>query len=1025
MSRIKTALRGDSVRGALLGLITGLALALAASWLELRDSRLPLGMAAFLQVQSSQPLLWMVDAAPVLLALLGLLLGQRRMMRSEIKQKIEELAAERTAKLAAENLELRQEIEERERIDRIISQGKKAWEATFDGVSDLIVLTDQESTITRCNYAVIQRLQTTYHDVIGKKFNHVFFGVDSPAQISGVMYGKDIEIPRLGGWFDLSSYPLVFDGGQEGAIFVIRDVTDRIREETEIRRQKQFFEALVQNSPVAIVTLDLEQKIISFNPAFLNLFGYSSSEVLGRDLDELLLPLGASSEAENLFRQMGKGGTVHGLAQRFRKDGKAVDVEFFRVPVVVGEERLGSLAIFHDISELVRARREAEAADRAKGEFLATMSHEIRTPMNGIIGMLELTLTTDLSYEQRDYLETARESADSLLSLLNDILDFAKIEAGHLGLDIIDFDLRSMVEGTVHALSQRAEAKDLEIACLIYSDVPSRLRGDPGRIRQVLVNLIGNAIKFTESGEVVVRVSCEAQTATHATLRFAVTDTGIGIPKERQSAIFERFIQVDSSIKRKYSGAGLGLAISKQLIQLMKGRIEVESEPGRGSTFWFVVTLEKQVESQQPELQIPASLNDLKVLVIDDNATNRMILTKMLESFHCHAAAANGANEGIEMLRASAKAGEPFHTVLLDMQMPEVDGEQALKLIKSDPLIRDVNVVVLTSIGHRGNASRLSAHGCAGYLLKPARLYQLYEVLLTLQERKQLSAEQLVPPLITRQTVTGKIRRDARILIAEDNPINQKLAMVLLQKAGYAVDCVENGHQAMDALRKRKYNLILMDVQMPEMDGLEATRLIREQEVSADHRIPIIAMTAHAMADDKDLCLAAGMDDYVSKPIETAELLSVIERWTGQLPSLPADKKTKKEAQPVPALAEEQGESVPVDVGKAMPRFDNDFDFFSEMLAEFVQQLEKRQQQLQEALDQGDAETMARLSHNIKGIAANFSAEGLFGVARELEQKAKKGDLSRAPDLLKQLAAEVQRLRLFMKHNFAAIKVSR
>ncbi|NMC78740.1 MAG: response regulator [Chloroflexi bacterium] len=985
----------------------------------------PMNFTAFLQMQGNQPWLWlMADLAPIVLGVLGWLWTQQQSAVEAIDEQVEGKVAEQMAKLMADNLALQQKIEERDRLDHIISQGKKAWEATFDGVSDLIILTDKESTITRCNRAAIQRLGTTYRELIGQKFNQVFFGVDSPISVNGTVYRKDIEIPRLeGGWFDLSSYPLVFDGEVEGAIFVIRDVTERIRDEAEIKRQKQFFEALVQNSPVAIVTLDLQQKIVSFNSAFLNLFGYDSEEVLGCDLDELLHSPPEAQDSEDLFRQVGKGNAVHGTAQRYRKDGKVVEVEFFRVPVLVEGEHLGALAMFHDITELVRARRDAEAADRAKSEFLATMSHEIRTPMNGIIGMIELTLMTDLTTEQRDYQETARESADSMLSLLNDILDFAKIEAGHLDLDVVDFDLRSMVEGAVYGLSQRAENKNIEIACLIYTDVPSKLKGDPGRIRQVLVNLISNSIKFTEAGEVVVRVSCDRQTDTHATLRFSVADTGIGIPKDRQDAIFERFIQVDSSLRRRYSGAGLGLAISKQLVQLMKGRIGVDSDLGKGSTFWFVVTLEKQPEGEQQEFTVPESLNDMKVLIVDDNATNRTILSKMVESFHCHATAVIGAREAVEAMQTAAKAGEPFQTVLLDMQMPEVDGEQTLELIKADPLIRDAKVVILTSIGHRGNANELAAKGCAGYLLKPVRLYQLYEVLLTLQERKQIPTGSLDTKLFNRQPSTGRIRHDAHILIAEDNPINQKLAMALLKKAGYTVDCVENGQLAVEALRKQKYNLVLMDVQMPEMDGLEATRLIREQETVTNQHTPIVAMTAHAMADDKDLCLATGMDDYVSKPIETAELLSVIERWTGQLsPAVATSIKKKEPLVEALQLSAPDDSGSPVDIEKAMPRFGNDFDFFSEMLAEFVQQLEKRQQQLQEALDQQDAETMARLSHNIKGIAANFSDEGLFNVAKELEQRAKKGDLSQSKELLSKLTVEVQRLRLFMKHKFPAIK---
>jgi CheY-like chemotaxis protein/HPt (histidine-containing phosphotransfer) domain-containing protein len=492
--------------------------------------------------------------------------------------------------------------------------------------------------------------------------------------------------------------------------------------------------------------------------------------------------------------------------------------------------------------------------------------------------MLELMIDTGLTAEQRDYLKTARESADALLTLLNDILDFSKIEAGHLDLEQVNFDLRSTVEGVAVNMAQRAEAKGLEMACLIMHDVPATVRGDPGRLRQVLVNLAGNAIKFTLRGEVVIRVANEAESETHVTLRFSVSDTGVGIPRARQGAIFERFVQVDSSTTRKFGGTGLGLTISKQLVEMMGGTIGIESEVGVGSTFWFTGVFEKQPEFVEASTSTVVDIHDMHVLVVDDNGTNRMILTKMLENFGCRINSISSGKEAVKALRSSQERGDPYRLVLLDLQMPEMDGEQTLTAIKADPNVREVTVIILTSMGHRGDAARLEALGCAGYLLKPIKQAQLYDAILAVFGQRLQITDEIRSQLITRHTLSEQKRQSTRILLAEDNPINQKLAITLLQKAGYPVDVVENGVQAVEGLKAKHYHLVLMDVQMPEMDGFEATQRIREYEAGKSH-IPIIAMTAHAMKGDRERCLAAGMDDYLSKPIEPQELFDKISQW--------------------------------------------------------------------------------------------------------------------------------------------------
>ncbi|MEK7785511.1 MAG: response regulator, partial [Chloroflexota bacterium] len=445
--------------------------------------------------------------------------------------------------------------------------------------------------------------------------------------------------------------------------------------------------------------------------------------------------------------------------------------------------------------------------------------------------MLDLLLDTDLAREQRDFAKTAADSAQALLTLLNDILDFSKIEARQMDLETIDFNLRTTIEGVADTLAQRAGDKGLEMACLIHHDIPVFLRGDPGRLRQVLVNLSGNAIKFTQQGEVVIRAECDSEIDTRVAVRFSVTDTGIGIPEDRQDAVFGRFTQADGSTTRKYGGTGLGLAISKQLVELMGGQIGVISTPGRGSTFWFTAVFEKQLEPPA-ELSAPsADLRNVPVLAVDDNSTNRFILTRMLENFGCQPVIASGGVEALQLMRAAATRGEPFRLVLMDMQMPEMDGEQTVQAIKSEPALAAATIVMLTSMGHRGDGARLQVLGCAAYLLKPIKQNQLYEAMVTvLAQMHSPVPRPKTAPLVTRHTLAEQKANGYKILLAEDHAVNRKLALLLLQRAGHQVEAVENGLMAVEAARRNRYDLILMDVQMPEMDGFEATRRIRAWE---------------------------------------------------------------------------------------------------------------------------------------------------------------------------------------------------
>ena len=642
-------------------------------------------------------------------------------------------------------------------------------------------------------------------------------------------------------------------------------------------------------------------------------------------------------------------------------------------------------------SDLEKARKRAEEATRAKSEFLANMSHEMRTPMNAMIGMTELALTTRITREQREYLNAIQSSADGLLTLVNDLLDFSKIEARKLELDRVGFNLRDALEDTMRVLALRADQKGLELACHIHRDVPNALVGDPLRLRQIVINLVGNAIKFTEHGEIVLRVEAESRGDGNAQLRFSVADTGIGIPPEKQALIFEAFSQADSSTTRRYGGTGLGLAISAQLVELMGGRISVESQPGRGSTFQFAA----RFEVQPPGLEKPParwrSLTDLPVLIVDDNTTNRRILEEVFTNWHMCPVAVEGGASALAALEKSLGTNQPFAVVLLDGHMPDMDGFTVAERIFEDPRYAGIKLVMLTSAGQPEDVARCRRLGISAYLTKPIKQSELFDVIVTAIGRQ--AGERPRAPIRARGP--QRAQRKLRVLLAEDNQVNQLLATRIFEKLGHHVTIVSNGREAFSAVKARQFDLVAMDVQMPEMDGLDATSAIRVWEKSTGKRIPIMAMTAHAMKGDRERCLTAGVDGYISKPIRIEELEQTIAGLVS----------TSKPAE-APEPEETQRDGV-IDRKALLAGVDGNRRLLRELVRLFLADYPLRLAEIKEAARLGDAEALRIAAHTLKGSVGNFAAKSAFEAAQRLEIMGRDRDLDNVAEARMMLELEL------------------
>jgi PAS domain S-box-containing protein len=806
-------------------------------------------------------------------------------------------------------------------------------------------------------------------------------------------------------------------GVVHGTLMILEDVTEQRRTKEALEYERYLLNVLLDNVPDSIYFKDRHSRFVRCSRSAVGGFGISDPrQVHGKTDFDFFTEEHARPAFEDEQRILSTGQAIVGKVEKETwASGQVTWCLTSKLPMRnESGDIIGTFGISKDITalkrveaELQQAKEAAEAASRARAEFLANMSHEIRTPMNGVIGMTNLLLDTALTRQQRDFAQTIRSSAEALVTVVNDILDFSKIEAGKLSFEKLDFDLQETVEGAIDVLAEKADAKGLELICSVAPDVPAALRGDPMRLRQILTNLVGNAIKFTERGEVLVRVAPVANDGPQVTLRFEIKDSGIGIAKEVQARLFQPFMQADQSNTRRFGGTGLGLAISKQLVELMGGQIGVESQPGQGATFWFTLRLDKQAVSSQVNARVPAPLADIAVLIVDDNQSSRQILDHQIRSWRLRSACASSGPEALDKLRRQALDGRPYDVALLDLHMPEMDGLTLARAIKKDALTSRTRLIALSSLGQHLSQEQVQQAGVAACLLKPVKQSRLFDCLATLVGTTP-GTESATPAPASKSAPVAQPHQ-LRILLAEDNAINQKVALGQLQRLGCRAEVVTNGKAVLDLLQEREFDVILMDCQMPELDGYETTRRLREseQQRSTPEHVQIIAMTAHAMKGDREKCLAAGMDDYVSKPIRTEELGRALETCAERLRSrkceaqmdqsfTPNNIATAKQVTSTETAPPSPAEPAPVDMEWLLEAVGG-IEAEARALAEFyLDQARGMLQGLEAAVARAAQPDIAHLAHKLAGASSSCGVAILVDPLRRMENAARAGNLSEA-----------------------------
>lgn len=935
------------------------------------------------------------------------------------------------------------DITERREAEKALQESEKKYRSLIEQSNDGIYLLDEgkfkiinrrftemlgitQEEARAPDFSFMNMVASKSRPMIEERMKLVSRGQEPPRryEFTGLTKdGREIELE--------ASVSYTAHEGRMAVLGILRDLTERKRAEEALRKANEFQKRLLATAATAILTVDAGHHITSINEAFTEVTGYEEEEIIGKHCS--ILAGYPCKERCELF----DGGKGEPIARRQftiqTKDGRPLTI--LKNAALIHEENgktVTGVESFVDVTELIRARQSAEDANRdlkeanqqlenmisyakemalqaemssaAKSEFLANMSHEIRTPLNGILGFAQLLLEDEgLNDEQRDFVDTIYHSGSSLLKLINDILDFSKIEAGKLDLEIIEFDLLATAENICDLLAQKASERGLELNCFVDPNIQTHLLGDPGRLRQILLNLLGNALKFTEKGEVTLTVKSVKSSDDAVVIRFDVQDTGIGIPENRIGDIFKSFTQADGSTTRKYGGTGLGLAICKRLVEMMGGEIGVESKLGKGSDFHFIVEFELQKKHLPKSASSRfSSLHGLPVLVVDDNATNRRFMVEMLRKWKMRPDAVASGKEALEFLERSQQKGESMGLMLIDGMMPEMDGFQLAERLKQDRKFADTTVIMLTSAGQRGDAARCKKLGIAAYLTKPVKQSDLLDAIQTACCVPCEDAREST--LITSHSLRES-RRSLRILLAEDNVVNQKLVVRMLEKRGHTVTIAQTGKEALAQLEahgSQGFDVILMDVQMPEMDGLEATAAIRKQETISGCEIPIVAMTAHAMKGDRERCLEAGMNAYLSKPIQSKELFEVVE-------SIAADSQEAGEMS-------ESKERLSVvtdafDVDAAMAQVGGDLELFKEIVGIFVEDSEKLLSEIENAISRGDEKALERSAHTLKGSAGNFGAKTAVETALKLELMGRSGQLDDAQDTYLTLEEAINHLK--------------
>jgi PAS domain S-box-containing protein len=911
--------------------------------------------------------------------------------------------------------------------EQALRESENLRRTVINATQEAIIAIGEDGLITIFNSAAEKIFGRSRNEMIGTPLDRLmpeayreqhreyikrYFVTDGPAK----PIGKTLELPALHGDGSTFTMEISLSAANEDnkrlIIAVCRDITERKRFEEALRVREELIRATLESTADGILVVNEKGEVTHTNKRFADMWRIPQELINKKDdktlvnyvLDQLTEPEAFLDKVQRLYDS-----SEEAFDAIFFKDGRVF--ERYSCPLIREGNIAGRVWSFRDVTEQKRweaelqmAKESAEAANTAKSEFLANMSHEIRTPMNAIVGMTELAMGTQLTAEQEEYCRTVRASADSLLSLLNQILDLSKIESGQLKLDEIDFDLRTTLENASEMLAVRAEKAALELTCHIKPGVPVALVGDPARLRQVIVNLTANAIKFTEQGLVNISVETQKIEASSVFLHLKVSDTGIGIPPDQIETIFESFKQADGSTTRRYGGTGLGLAISKQIVGMMGGKIWVESELGKGSTFHFTARFQlgRGEATEHPRIK-DLDLSGIRVLVLDDNATNRLILKEMTSSWGLESGEVANENEALAMIEKAFQAGKPYQILLLDSQLAGKDGFEVAKSIRAAPYGSEVEIIPLTSVNRKGEAAQWTKLGISGYLVKPVKESELLNAIMKALGHPMDEKA----PLITCAAVQEE-KRKFSILLVEDNLVNQKVAATMLKKRGHRVVLASNGREALDAFDRQSIDLILMDVQMPEIDGFEATELIRDREKANGGHTPIVAMTAHAMKGDRERCLAAGMDDYVSKPIREADLFLAIENLANA--SHDKNKESRYASKHVTLLAEDI-----FDLSKAMSVVDGDRELLEEVASLFLEDAADKIAKLREGVVRGDAGAVQKAAHTLKGSVGYFGAKRAFDAVYRLELIGKNGTWTEAETAQSEVEREFKALEVAMK----------